>query len=167
MGVATVLTVYGIETTIDSRLVWILALQQYLPFTVLKQLYDYHLSTSYMFVATVLTVYGIETPEELQSNFVINKFSCNSTYRLRYWNIALALSIATKPHGCNSTYRLRYWNRILLLKRYYLRMLQQYLPFTVLKQESILIGPHLAPLQQYLPFTVLKLCKRYWIRLKN
>ena len=37
--------------------------------------------------------------------------SCNSTYRLRYWNLADALDLTIdKQHGCNSTYRLRYWN---------------------------------------------------------
>ena len=37
-AVATVLTVYGIETNhLDLMLVQILLLQQYLPFTVLKQ----------------------------------------------------------------------------------------------------------------------------------
>ena len=62
--VATVLTVYGIETFSNSyhhcsRSVW--ALQQYLPFTVLKpaKLGD---RKHNVIVATVLTVYGIETP---------------------------------------------------------------------------------------------------------
>ena len=59
--VATVLTVYGIETSrggnCHEKDYW---LQQYLPFTVLKP------SNSWFFgraaiVATVLTVYGIET----------------------------------------------------------------------------------------------------------
>ena len=60
-AVATVLTVYGIETS----LIWCTSnfgfkLQQYLPFTVLKQqLHD--LRHRYVPVATVLTVYGIET----------------------------------------------------------------------------------------------------------
>ena len=59
--VATVLTVYGIETHLEDlgkSLIWI--------------------------VATVLTVYGIETlkSSSYRSN---NGVSCNSTYRLRYW----------------------------------------------------------------------------------
>ena len=56
--VATVLTVYGIET--------------------------YKLSYSdnhFRSVATVLTVYGIETTS---TNYTIQHKSCNSTYRLRY-----------------------------------------------------------------------------------
>ena len=60
--VATVLTVYGIET-------WMLLtssqdlkmLQQYLPFTVLKLSVYNFCTTENMTVATVLTVYGIET----------------------------------------------------------------------------------------------------------
>ena len=83
-AVATVLTVYGIETTSlkdkvildfllqqylpftvlkpnkDSTLFLTLALQQYLPFTVLK-LNKINLKMSSCTVATVLTVYGIET----------------------------------------------------------------------------------------------------------
>ena len=66
-------------------------------------------------------------------------FSCNSTYRLRYWNtrifnttiefisvatVLTACGIETKrnvpvstiaPDGCNSTYRLRYWNNANLI----------------------------------------------------
>ena len=61
--VATVLTVYGIETQENILLqnILISSLQQYLPFTVLKlnltSLYFRKCAT----VATVLTVYGIET----------------------------------------------------------------------------------------------------------
>ena len=56
-------------------------LQQYLPFTVLKQRALMHLVIS-LKVATVLTVYGIET---LAAGIVLkDKSSCNSTYRLRY-----------------------------------------------------------------------------------
>ena len=57
--VATVLTVYGIETTRILCLgCTILTLQQYLPFTVLKQMFH----------------------DRIRSN----SYSCNSTYRLRY-----------------------------------------------------------------------------------
>ena len=60
--VATVLTVYGIETQYKYRLFyWEPELQQCLPFTVLKRL---RRETSFFRirnVATVLTVYGIET----------------------------------------------------------------------------------------------------------
>ena len=65
VSVATVLTVYGIETvsklyetTIQSRIM----LQQYLPFTVLKlKIQIYQIAMMLTPVATVLTVYGIET----------------------------------------------------------------------------------------------------------
>ena len=59
--VATVLTVYGIETRkMLRRLMAFLKLQQCLPFTVLKRiLFDAIILK--ILVATVLTVYGIET----------------------------------------------------------------------------------------------------------
>ena len=64
MKVATVLTVYGIETLslheVYKRLV---ALQQYLPFTVLK-LKILNFRSGVVPVATVLTVYGIETEQQ-------------------------------------------------------------------------------------------------------
>ena len=60
-AVATVLTVYGIETQILNKYNHdITMLQQCLPFTVLKRVPQTHLDTLYH-VATVLTVYGIET----------------------------------------------------------------------------------------------------------
>ena len=61
-AVATVLTVYGIETiafsppSLSDSL-----LQQYLPFTVLKLSTSRRSVLSSILVATVLTVYGIET----------------------------------------------------------------------------------------------------------
>ena len=62
-AVATVLTVYGIETCICiKKILQFQSLQQYLPFTVLKHNKDddYHYNGHHK-VATVLTVYGIET----------------------------------------------------------------------------------------------------------
>ena len=58
--VATVLTVYGIETL--SK--------------------EINLRPSPFMVATVLTVYGIETIGQVGCNSY--SYSCNSTYRLRY-----------------------------------------------------------------------------------
>ena len=61
ISVATVLTVYGIETSsilVISLVEWLL--QQYLPFTVLKP-HNLHQTYYIQLVATVLTVYGIET----------------------------------------------------------------------------------------------------------
>ena len=91
--VATVLTVYGIETLITIKSVnAIRRLQQYLPFTVLKPFHAqyavrYSLLQQYlpftvlkpsepMFaheriqVATVLTVYGIETRKQSQARTI-------------------------------------------------------------------------------------------------
>ena len=62
-AVATVLTVYGIETgkIINAMRATREKLQQYLPFTVLKpSCTSFHL-LGLSYVATVLTVYGIET----------------------------------------------------------------------------------------------------------
>ena len=61
-AVATVLTVYGIETMQGSN--WnerTFTLQQYLPFTVLKRKIKRSIHCKNCGVATVLTVYGIET----------------------------------------------------------------------------------------------------------
>ena len=59
--VATVLTVYGIETSPQhSTCIAPRQLQQYLPFTVLKHI-RVLIGVLYDRVATVLTVYGIET----------------------------------------------------------------------------------------------------------
>ena len=69
------------------------------------------------------------------SVFVSRNFtSCNSAYRLRYWNIIIGTSIYVNHLGCNSAYRLRYWNNA-KSSRPTLRalMLQQYLPLAVLK----------------------------------
>ena len=107
--VATVLTVYGIETQTKNFLrSVVVVLQQYLPFTVLKQdrakfffdsiadwLQQYlpftvlklaktALDLFSPFVATVLTVYGIETIASPNKINFIAMPRCNSTYRLRY-----------------------------------------------------------------------------------
>ena len=136
--VATVLTVYGIETTLilpfticisiccnsayrlrywnawatNSENEKISKLQQCLPFTVLK-LFICHWHVKWInWVATVLTVYGIET-------HVIN-------HKIVY-------------HGCNSAYRLRYWNlsELSQLHASISFLLQQYLSFTVLKLYTV------------------------------
>ena len=92
----------------------LITLQQYLPFTVLKHSVTFAIICKHV-------------------------FSCNSTYRLRYWNVIIlaistisdAIFVATVPtvYGietsiflqqerhrifqcCNSTYRLRYWNGV-------------------------------------------------------
>ena len=73
--------------------------------------------------------------------------------------------------SCNSTYRLRYWNEtdvVIDIQRMDIE-LQQYLPFTVLKLtfKAKPLSVH-TMLQQYLPFTVLKLYwKLYVLLLRN
>ena len=136
-AVTTVLTVYGIETDV----------------------YLARLSTSLSgTVTTVLTVYGIETSRSdwsvnsstgynstyrlrywnrMTIRAVINDsiFSYNSTYRLRYWNSITIVNTSVDIMSYNSTYRLRYWNNLskVIIESISCWVLQQYLPFTVLK----------------------------------
>ena len=85
LPVATVLTVYGIETLSSNLLMLktLFLLQQYLPFTVLKPKLKLVMYLLISLVATVLTVYGIET-FYFEEKCVIIHIGCNSTYRLRY-----------------------------------------------------------------------------------
>ena len=111
-AVATALTVYGIETY--------------------DQMYQYHLHK----VATALTVYGIET--EWRQTVSIFGYSCNSPYRLRYWNsnvldgalFSLIVATALTVYGIETHYI-----RFVLVKSL---PLQQPLPFTVLKPKNYL-----------------------------
>ena len=83
-AVATVLTVYGIETSsVIGFFMLNLTLQQCLPFTVLKQIMSTFNEAVYI-VATVLTVYGIETSPLGAVISHQTQASCNSAYRLRY-----------------------------------------------------------------------------------
>ena len=85
-AVATVLTVYGIETgCIPNFKAFNITgtLQQCLPFTVLKQIMSTFNEAVYI-VATVLTVYGIETSPLGAVISHQTQASCNSAYRLRY-----------------------------------------------------------------------------------
>ena len=111
-AVATVPTVYGIETfcVATSTAITVL-LQQYLPFTVLKQA----ASTNLQAVLSSLQQY---------LPFTVLK---HSTYLLAQLDVFRS--------GCNSTYRLRYWNATnnFFILFSFPSMLQQYLPFTVLK----------------------------------
>ena len=133
-------------------------LQQYLPFTVLKRLFDPTECLTFC-VATVLTVYGIET--------------CKISY-------AAMLKAALQQYLPFTVLK-----HPKLITNYIekISLLQQYLPFTVLKQRIIYIRfmdvykvatvltvygietleyiflnvpMFFQPLQQYLPFTVLK-----------
>ena len=116
--VATVLTVYGIETTSKIE-----------PF----------LASNFLYVATVLTVYGIETLKEGQ------------IWTDKDTEVATVLTVyGIETHG---------WYSVL----HFELQLQQSLPFTVLKHtiegvEYATIA--MFALQQSLPFTVLKLIKK-------
>ncbi len=160
-AVATVLTACGIETSARNTFLDILfVLQQYLPLAVLKHAYGINLKKETstlqqylplavlkLFVLIHWTSHGDRLQQYLPLAVLklmvrVDKewktISCNSTYRLRYWNW---LSVVTRNHcwfalqqylplavlkpfvilhgrrkvmpvGCNSTYRLRYWNSL-------------------------------------------------------
>ena len=133
-AVATVLTVYGIETIMFEQTVVLRGkLQQYLPFTVLK-LKSTGLSNPIKAVATVLTVYGIETEPNSRSHI-------HTLFLLQQY---LPFTVLKQIHSLKSL--------TLILSQ-----LQQYLPFTVLKHGFSAVAQLVdVELQQYLPFTVLK-----------
>ena len=84
-SVATVPTVYGIETEnqfgeLSSN--FIRALQQYLPFTVLKLDITGSLRAASLPLQQYLPFTVLKLP--MGNYFLFHKHSCNSTYRLRY-----------------------------------------------------------------------------------
>ena len=110
-------------------------------------------------VATVLTVYGIETfypPYRKQKTIVATV--------LTVYGIETELSERTQSLQGSMLQQylpftvLKHCTNTNVLRRIGLS-LQQYLPFTVLKQHSISLstGKSISELQQHLPFTVLKL----------
>ena len=108
-------------------------LQQCLPLAVLKPFEFGPCHIRLTGVATVLTACGIETMNQRRVGELWS-ISCNSAYRLRYWNKlyrlqrvlyptrlqqCLPLAVLKQHHlltwtlnylSCNSAYRLRYWN---------------------------------------------------------
>ena len=128
-------TVLKQEMEIKVTEIWFM-LQQYLPFTVLKRNMRLKIMWLKLKVATVLTVYGIETDflyfETVPTNqFVLQQY--------------LPFTVLKRP-GDNKSFL---WGNACRL--------QQYLPFTVLKQLYFLFVINtIIMLQQYLPFTVLK-----------
>ena len=156
-------------------------LQQLLPFTVLKPTWSLLNSDTCCWLQQLLpfTVLKPFNPPFLS---VYCFKSCNSSYRLRYWNLELLAfyhcrlgrlqqllpftvlkpteaAIIINISRCNSSYRLRYWNNIILDANKGSNVtLQQLLPFTVLKLYVLMFSYLLhKSLQQLLPFTVLKL----------
>ena len=145
-AVATVLTVYGIETLISrlSILFSYFSLQQCLPFTVLK------LESCFWRETT-----GI--------------FGCNSAYRLRYWNnISLLYPLYTysKVATVLTVYGIETLSSS-MVNSLWMNALQQCLPFTVLKRRTLATTDSISiTLQQCLPFTVLKLNLIFWFHPK-
>ena len=148
-AVATVLTACGIETWIILTILlsYIDRLQQYLPLAVLKHtICRYRVSYSFSCNSTYRLRYWNEVIKPYTFNHII--VSCNSTYRLRYWNYHILQTLNITICRCNSTYRLRYWN-LILFKSFIpssLRWLQQYLPLAVLKHSS---SSYHLPTQRY------------------
>ena len=85
-----------------------LTLQQYLPFTVLKPCNHRITLNATKCVATVLTVYGIETPCKHTDNHCY----CQLQQYLPFTVLKQSwlLNIGKEHCSCNSAYRLRYWN---------------------------------------------------------
>ena len=97
------------------------------------------------------------------SDCLTSTLSCNSAYRLRYWNLAsnscaflLSITVATVLTACG----IETWiNRCVFCWDI---VLQQCLPLAVLKQEgNILAFTTCFELQQCLPLAVLKLCGNF------
>ena len=60
----------------------------------------------------MLTACGIET-RKIKLFVESDEDSCNSAYRLRYWNWEnIGSEEEPVSYGCNSAYRLRYWNLV-------------------------------------------------------
>ena len=107
---------YWNSTMWSKKPIPLLALQQYLPFTVLK-LYNICIFWFGFFnrcrcnSTYRLRYWNIFKPVSVLLNSTV---SCNGTYRLRYWNVVVvSLSSMWNVLCCNSTYRLRYWNRLI------------------------------------------------------
>ena len=86
-------------------------LQQYLPFTVLKRFFWRLVSIGRS--PSCNSTYRLRYWNRAATRRVLLSLMlrCNSTYRLRYWNLKWSFStLQNGIKGCNSTYRLRYWN---------------------------------------------------------
>ena len=143
-------------------------------------------------VAIVLTACGIETT---LLDPVLNSFTlgCNSSYRLRYWNVysitcyqsciscwlqqylpLAVLKLVVRhlsiiqpgiPISCNSAYRLRYWNNSATPAFTFSKPIRVATVLTVYGIETsyhICVCKRQLMLQQYLPFTVLKRSNKRW-----
>ena len=162
--VATVLTVYGIETgkmppMLDEVFSSCNSTYRLRYWNLSQLLMHWSLYTSP--VATVLTVYGIETsPAVVISRSCLHKlqqylpFTVLKHIGYIYNSSVLNNTVATVL----TVYGIETFASTILEYELIIDALQQYLPFTVLKQDSLIWKRSLRPwLQQYLPFTVLKL----------
>ena len=129
------------------------------------------------------TVYGIGTPQ-IAYIATLFLYCYTSTYRLRYWNVAIAFFMIFLL-GCNRIYRLRYEPKGARQQRSddevrtsqvpersegkTKEIKQQYSPFTVLKlcYCGFCEFHNVFPLQQYLPFTVYSINSSSWFKSVN
>ena len=111
VAVATVLTVYGIETDSFSDVV-----------------IDIRICCNSAYRLRYWNEYPLEHSASVLKG-------CNSAYRLRYWNSEISV-IVIASFSCNSTYRLRYWNfkYVSVFANDSFCMLQQYLPLWYMSQ---------------------------------
>ena len=136
MTVATALTVYGIET----RISWAKKRRRNSCNSTYRLRY-WNCSTAILtalpIVATALTVYGIETLlHYVHSCKIICWLQQHLPFTVLKLDVFSCYICILK--SCNSTYRLRYWNCILKHGWMFLRRkLQQHLPFTVLKHTML------------------------------
>ena len=109
-AVATVLTVYGIETSyvLFSISKNTCTLQQCLPFTVLKPTAATLSAKNNLGVATVLTVYGIETLKYSRFTIPTIIFTLQQCLPFTVLKLYAVLLLVKKIACCNSAYRLRY-----------------------------------------------------------
>ena len=130
-------------------------LQQCLPLAVLKPGQVLYKSLVGFWVATVLTACGIETAFKNRTNECYNSVATVLT--------ACGIETHRYVHNqedsssCNSAYRLRYWNPDSIVKCAKEYKLQQCLPLAVLKRRKSTKNIRIYLLQQCLPLAVLKL----------
>ena len=112
--VATVLTVYGIETCMSQIIFNLMFCSCNSPYRLRYWNLDFLISSSNGLSCC-------NSPYRLRywNNIVpvattAAVTSCNSPYRLRYWNETITTVPSNKLTCCNSTYCLRYWNDLVL-----------------------------------------------------
>ena len=138
-AVATVLTVYGIETDKSSPSYFTAnLLQQYLPFTVLKPFKIFRRNFKFNALLQQYLPFTVLKPNNVpqstdKSNSKLQQYLPFTVLKHRNYNTQ------TKwIWSCNSTYRSRYWNTIwaISLACSFTKQLQQHLFFTIYNENT-------------------------------